>query len=156
MFYKLAARLRNRKVLPYITARDTHLDIGCGDGWLLDQSPTQLKHGIHSNAEYKLQQLGLRYTVITLVAVVEHLDDPALVLRECCRLLTPEGRIIITAPTWLGNLLTIFISPHDFFEHKRVVTPEYLRSIVPDGYRVERQYFELRLNQLFIIEKEKR
>jgi SAM-dependent methyltransferase len=41
---------------------------------------------------------GQRFPLITAVEVIEHLENPAHFLRECARLLTPDGVLIVTTP----------------------------------------------------------
>lgn len=157
MLYAIAKHIRNNKILKYIPDPCySHLDIGSGDGYLLSRSPARHKTSIPADAEFHLPQLQDYYTIITMVAVFEHLTDPAMVMRECCRLLYggQNSRIIITSPTWLGHLLTPLVSYHDFKEHKHVINYQYLRAIVPPEYKIIRKGFELMLNQLYIIESD--
>ena len=155
MWYKLAQRLRNAKVLSFLSHNDTHLDVGCGDGYMLIKSPAKYKLGITRDAETYLPKLGSTYTRITLVAVAEHINDAELVITECLRVLAPYGKLLITAPTLLGDLLSPLVSLHDAIEHKRLVTLGYLRGIIPDDYQITRKYFECGLNQLFVIERKR-
>jgi len=154
MLYNYFKRKRNEQVLKYITEQDSHLDIGCGDGWLLKHSPAWDKLPLKRSAEEYLTASKAEgyWSKITLVAVVEHLDDPALVLRECCRLLATNGQILITSPSRVGELFVPLVNNFKPSGHKRVVTLKYLRGIIPLDYRIERHYFECSLNQLFIIE----
>ena len=154
MFYNLAKGLRNKKVLPYIKPEDNHLDIGCGDNWLLDHTPAHRKMGITDHAErWLLELIDGSFTKITLVAVLEHLEDPPAILRECLRLLSPRGQIIITAPTIFGQIFVPMVDHYAEREHKRVITLKYLRRIVPRDCTITRKFFEFWLNQIFVIER---
>ena len=152
MFYNLAKKLRASKVLRHITPQDYHLDIGTGDGYILLRSPAHIKMGIAHSAERLLPKLDDHYTRITMVAVIEHLNDIPGVVRECLRLLAPGGKLIITTPTVFGFALTPIVDIDAFFEHKRFVTYSYLRKIVPKKYKITRRFFEFGLNQIFIVE----
>lgn len=41
--------------------------------------------------------------VVLLISVLEHLEEPMAVLRECARVLKPGGRLLINVPTWRGR-----------------------------------------------------
>ncbi len=41
--------------------------------------------------------------IIVANHVLEHLSDPGMVLKECRRVLTPEGKILINVPSWIGK-----------------------------------------------------
>jgi SAM-dependent methyltransferase len=41
--------------------------------------------------------------LVLLISVLEHLDAPRDVLRECHRVLKPGGRLLINVPTWRGK-----------------------------------------------------
>ena len=155
MFYRLARRLRNKKVLKFISRDDSHLDIGCADGFLLLKSPARTEMGITCNAETLLPALKGGYTKITMVAVAEHLDDLPKVLNECLRLLDKDGALIITTPTWLGDLLSPLVSLHDSLEHKRCLTLKSIREAIdePNKYTIEKKWFEFGLNTLYVIRR---
>lgn len=150
--YRLAEQLRNKRVLKYLEKKKRHLEVGVGRGYLLLRSPARSRLAITGDAETLLPMLQMHYDVITLVAVVEHLDDAPSVINECLRLLSSDGQLIITAPTWLGDLFTPLVDWQAGLEHKRVVTLKYLRSIVPRRYKITRRFFEFGLNQIFIVE----
>lgn len=48
--------------------------------------------------EFETVELERRYDVIFLVHVLEHLDDPVLVLKRCRDWLLPGGRVIVVVP----------------------------------------------------------
>ncbi len=108
-----------------ISADDLWIDAGCGTGRLLEEmAPCCRVLGLDSAPESialsapKLEPLGGRVlrtdldrvplpdgcaSVITLLDVLEHLDDDGAALREMIRLTRPGGLIIITVPAlrWL-------------------------------------------------------
>jgi len=73
--------------------------------------------------------------VVTLLDVVEHIEDDETALRAVKPLLTPDGVVIITVPAlkWLW-------SDHDVaLHHKRRYTKESLTQLFENcGYRIER------------------
>ena len=159
MLYNLARKIRTDRVLEFIKPTDWVLDVGCGKDKYLIHRKFYRTYGFDGNAEQilpKWSKWNEGYDIITLIAVIEHLDDPKLVLYHCCRLLNESGKIIITTPTWLGNFLTPLVSWGDFKEHKRVVSFEWIKEIIPKGYKIGYyEVFEWRLNQLFVIERRK-
>lgn len=94
------------------------LDVGCGNGARLarlralgwdvrgqDVDPVAVTYARETfgvNAYLgRLEDLGLpeaTFDCITLHHVIEHLHDPVALLRECRRLLTPRGFIVIVTP----------------------------------------------------------
>lgn len=106
------------------------LDIGCGDGLFFDRlaefgevegvepsvdlvSP----HNPHRSRIYVCPfdadfLPGKRYSLITMLDVLEHLDDPIGALRHALELLTPDGLMIITVPA----LMALWTN-HDVLNH---------------------------------------
>jgi len=100
------------------------LDIGCGDGLLMarlapfvrravgvdsDETAIRLayqKLGTFANCEiiygssYELPFGPDSFDIVVSADVIEHLKDPALHLHEICRLLQPEGALVLTTPKW--------------------------------------------------------
>jgi SAM-dependent methyltransferase len=89
-------------------------DIGAGDALLarlclgtdvisVDLSATGLRQGrpraVAGAAEAIPLRTGSMRTVV-LSEVIEHSEDPALVLRECRRVLARDGRFLLSAPLW--------------------------------------------------------
>jgi len=154
MLYNLASRIRGDAVLKYIKSTDSHLDIGVGNGYLLEKSPAIYKAYVYTHAEDNLPKIKTeRFSIITMVAVFEHLLDTKKVLYDCIRLLTEHGKIIITTPTILGHILTPLVSYYDSIEHRMVVTKAYMQSIVPNDCIMTHKIFEFGLNQIFTIRR---
>jgi SAM-dependent methyltransferase len=94
------------------------LDVGCGSGeWLstmqafgwrvrgldFDQNAVALaaQHGVEVDSGSLEEQCYAddSYDAITLNHVIEHLPNPVLTLRECHRILKPEGRLMLYTPS---------------------------------------------------------
>jgi len=113
------------------------LDIGCGDGKVsvlyrkkgckvtgIDISQDAIeqanKVGIQAS-QWNLNNLPLpfedsRFDVVTIVDVLEHIENPLALLRECRRILVPTGRLIISTPNFarLGNRIRMLLGdPRD-------------------------------------------
>lgn len=105
------------------------------------------------------------FTTITLLAVIEHLNPNILVelLRECYRVLSPGGVLILTTPSaWSDSLLKLMarlslVSKEEINEH---VFPYSLPLIGwyfgKSGFgmkRVKFGYFEMMLNMWAVAQK---
>ena len=142
------------------------LDVGCGIGQFtpmflehfarvvgLDPNGEYLKvardamlDGYHAFLEYiqgsaESFSIDEKFNTITMNNLLEHVDDPVAVLRNCNRHLTPNGRIIAQVPNAnsvarrLGVLMGIIPSiehisekERDLYGHKRTYTMHELIS----------------------------
>jgi 2-polyprenyl-3-methyl-5-hydroxy-6-metoxy-1,4-benzoquinol methylase len=134
---------RFRAALPHIRGRV--LDFGCGHGWLsrrvggqgytgVDHSERALRRArkLHPDKRFvsveELASLGREsFDAVVLLAVIEHLPDPAATLRSLRQFLAPEGRVVLTTPEprleWahgLGAGLGLF-SRHAHGEHQSLM-----------------------------------
>jgi 2-polyprenyl-3-methyl-5-hydroxy-6-metoxy-1,4-benzoquinol methylase len=128
------------------------LEIGCGSGgriaglkqfgWEVEGQDVDLK------AVERCREQGLKvhhgpiescclskgsYDVILMAHVLEHLHNPADVLKQCREMLKPGGRIIITTPNMsaLGRLVyRKYWLPLDPPRHITIFSPESLRNIL--------------------------
>ena len=99
------------------TAQGVLLDIGCGNGSFLQTAAScgwqvtgldpdanavtvcrqQGLHALHGGVEL-LDAMEDQFDVITMNHVIEHVPDPAALLRACHRLLRPGGRLWLQTP----------------------------------------------------------
>lgn len=122
LFREAIARFRRGRVDPNLNI----LDIGCGSGYAVTRflyTPLDRVTGVdmfepniaYANANYTRQGVeflcidattlsveGRRFEVVVLADVLEHLDDPASILKLAMSLLAPEGRILVTVPNGIG------------------------------------------------------
>ena len=96
---------------------------------------------------------------ITCLAVLEHVDDPPPILRECLRCLRSGGRLIVTTPSHLGILvhelmrrLGLVRDVKEDEHHDFLMTPARLAGWLQEaGFRVEDAYtFEFGVNVLAV------
>ena len=142
------------------------LDIGCGsypyflahtsfkEKFAVDQLPMSKEiaaenqiefHTLNLNLEPKLPFEDNFFSIVTLLAVVEHLnpDSMALLFKESHRILKPEGMVILTTPAaWSDGLLKFMarinlVSAEEIHEHAFAYTLPLL------GWHFGRAGFEM-------------
>lgn len=136
------ALVANRLITPDLRAGRI-LDIGCGsypyflshtsfkDKFAIDQLPPAKSgnaiewHTLNLNATPSLPFEESYFSVITMLAVAEHLNPNSLVelFKEAHRVLLPNGRLVITTPAaWSDGLLKLMarlglVSAEEIDEH---------------------------------------
>lgn len=76
------------------------------------------------------------FDLVILSDVLEHLDQPVEALKTVRRIMTEDGRCLITVPAWPS-----LWSSHDiFYGHKKRYTPSTLRAeLLEAGFRMEKK-----------------
>ena len=179
----LSSAIRQRRyalALPFISGRI--LDIGCGQADLadfvpqreaytgVDINPALLALGQQRYPEHQFYPADLearelppeitrqRFDTITLIALLEHLAEPARILNQLAALLAPGGQVVATTPTPLGHRVHRLGARAGLFyqeaaeDHKSILDRTALQRLFQSaGLRVARyQQFELSCNQLVI------
>ena len=170
-------RLRIRKAAPYVRAGDRLLDIGCYDGTFIEYVRSRVTRAVGIDQVAKPTE-DVKVTIlrgkvpgdprlepgsfdcVTMLAALEHFEDPVAVSRECFRLLGPGGRLVMTVPhpvvdhivgalVRLGVAEGMDLEAHHGFD-VRTTEPMFTDA----GFRlVTRRAFELGLNRLYVFEK---
>jgi 2-polyprenyl-3-methyl-5-hydroxy-6-metoxy-1,4-benzoquinol methylase len=132
------------------------LDVGCGTGALLellstrfdaagiDTSPGAIefchKRGLTNTSVGDLASYpgSATFDIITLLDVIEHIEDDVEVLRQASRLLRNDGHVLITVPAF-----PFLWSVHDEVTHhkRRYVRSTLLRAVTSAGLRVQHLTF---------------
>lgn len=100
------------KFQKHISKEDTVLDFGCGGGFILNELNCKSKYGIeiNSSAIVQAKKFGISissdfktlkndfFDVIISNSALEHIINPADILKECFRVLKPGGKIIFSVP----------------------------------------------------------
>ena len=116
--YRSAAEIVRREIS--LTPATRFLDVGCGNGimkFFFDQDEG-VWHGIEEwpervecckNLGYQVTQFNMdttgfpfadaSYDTVFASHVIEHLKDPARIIRECARVLKPGGIFLVATPT---------------------------------------------------------
>lgn len=174
---RLLQRWRIRKAVPYVRAGDRLLDIGCFDGALIDAVLPRIASAVGIDPLATPAQRDkvtiLRGTVpgderlapesfdcITMLAMLEHVDDPTGLSRACYDLLKPGGRVVLTVPhpsvdylvhalVWIGAS-----DPADLEGHHGFDVNQTERLFTDAAFRLVVQVrFELGFNRLYVFEK---
>jgi 2-polyprenyl-3-methyl-5-hydroxy-6-metoxy-1,4-benzoquinol methylase len=135
------------------------LDVGCGDGMLTARAAPIMERvvGVDSEASairlakeklgefpncelmhtacYDLPFDDKAFDVVTSADVIEHLKEPMHHLREICRVLKPEGALVLTTPKWRPD--------RKWDErHEKEYRPEELRELLGEHFdHVELTFF---------------
>ena len=174
---------RIRKAINYIKLYPncTLLDIGCGfearlllaaepyigQGFGIDRRAPKLCNSkiktIKSDFGQKLPFDDQTIDFITLLAVLEHIDDDLNMLKECSRILRPGGGMLLTVPSWRAKPILEFLSlrlnlvnKEEILDHKRYYSKEdllILCSKVPNLEITFHQYFQFKCNNQLFIKK---
>lgn len=147
-----------RTIRRFVPARcGAVLDVGCGDGLFFDRlqefgpvegvefDPTGVSPGtpwrsrIHVQSFDEAFRPGKLYSLILMLDVLEHFEDPLPRLRRALELLEPEGVLIVTVPAFLS-----LWTSHDLLNHHHTrYTRSRLRDLVgrAGGVVRESRYF---------------
>jgi len=179
---KFIRYLRFRKVIRYIPKDSVVCDIGCGENAnFLKSIRASIKYGIgvdkdvrdHKNSKLELKKLKLSNKlplnsgtcdVVTMLAVLEHLQNPQEILNESFRILKAGGKLILTTPTPLAKPILEFlafklhlINKKQISDHKNYFWPNDIKKmLVQAGFKEENfktSFFEFFLNSLIIAQK---
>jgi len=181
----LSNTIRGRRyamALPYIAGRV--LDIGCGQADLaglisqgeeyvgIDINPALLASGQQHYPQHRFYTADLEaqllpeiaqqtFDTVALIALLEHLAQPAGILDQLAALLSPRGRVVATTPTPLGHRVHRLGAQLGLFyreaveEHKSILDGAMLKRLFQAaGLRVAHyQQFEFGCNQLIVGER---
>lgn len=89
----------------------SHLDIGCGLGYLLDIVGARIKVGTESNPEYvKAKDIKIysgidkvleeKFDLVTAIHVLEHVPHPLGFLKEMKTFVKKDGYLVVEVPSW--------------------------------------------------------
>ncbi|BAY31821.1 type 11 methyltransferase [Nostoc carneum NIES-2107] len=173
--------LRLKRVISHIPKDSAVLDVGCGTAatFLKTISP-QIKQGCGVDFKVKdfqsgniqTKQLMLEnhlpfkdesFDVVTMLAVLEHIEHEKEILKEIYRVLAPQGKLILTVPSvWSQPVLEFLayrlkiVSEAEIRDHKRYYKRETLRKVLVNftGFQeFHHQYFQFWMNNFCTVTK---
>ncbi len=161
-FKWLTREMRTQMALCFIPSKETHVDLGCGqEQYLLKKSPCLNKIGYDRQLgqflKCKVPHQDKSVDCVTMLAVIEHLDFPLKIIRECHRILKDDGVFIITTPKAQGAWVMKLYDPH--YEQREGKHQQYFDygSMLKllSGYFSVNNYktFAFGFNQLFVCSK---
>lgn len=173
---------RVRRVLPYVRRHDhCHLlDIGCGwEARFLKAVEPHISKGVGvdfkapniSTQKIQTQSVTLEdslpfadesFNVVSMLAVLEHLDQPEAILREIHRVLCVGGELVLTVPSNAAKPVLEFlafrigiVNPEEIADHKAYYNKDSLARILDlTGFTViKHAYFQLGMNNFCVAKK---
>lgn len=103
------------------------------------------------------------FEVVTMLAVLEHLNYPLEMLKQIARVLKPNGILLLTAPSHFAKPVLEFlafrlkiVSEAEIRDHKRYYNKcdlSELVSSIPELTLIKHKYFQLGMNNFAIIQK---
>ena len=156
LMLRITRYLRAVNAERYIEAGERLLDIGCGDGYFLSRSICNESYGLDKKMGDEVKDFldfpDGYFDYVTLLAVIEHITDPELLIKEIHRVLKPEGRLIITTPKKQGEFLIRLYAKNIDEEHERYYDLEGIKELAEDLYDIHRYHtFIFGLNQCFCL-----
>ncbi|MGV0025842.1 class I SAM-dependent methyltransferase [Phormidesmis priestleyi] len=173
--------LRLRKVISQIPPNAELLDVGCGTkAAFLKTIAPQIKQGVGvdfkvsniQSGNLKTTQMMLdgvlpfedeSFDVVTMLAVLEHIEQEKPILREIHRVLRNNGKLVITVPSvWSQPVLEFLsyrlkiISEAEIRDHKRYYDRQKLRKVLveeTDFQEFHHQYFQCWMNNFCTVVK---
>jgi SAM-dependent methyltransferase len=173
--------LRLHRILRCIPKNAILLDIGCGPEFvLLKALSPQLKQGFGLDFKVDpqhwhnltIQQLVLDTQLpfadnsldcVTMLAVLEHIEQEQAIAQEIHRVLKPGGELILTVPSiWAKPVLEFlafqlkWVNPLEILDHKRYYTRPHLQQLLVEkvGFTTfTHRYFQLFMNNFCRVQK---
>ena len=175
--YEPAAEARYAVVAKRIAPEHRVLDVGCGDGYLMNLVAKKGAHATGLDRDWTGLDLAARmmgeplshrvlradaqalplaagtFDRVLLVDVIEHLLDPASCVHACARVLSTNGRLLVTTPKWRPGRMW------DAENHVREYRPEELASLLESffydvrlSFFISRRWWEARrrLGKMFV------
>lgn len=100
------------------------------------------------------------FDTIVLCAVIEHLENLSPIFTNFAKVTQRNAKILITTPTPLGEFVHSLGAGVGLFsrkaseEHKHIYSRREIEQIIKPHWKVKQhQFFELFMNQMFLIEK---
>jgi len=132
------------------------LEVGCGEGMMFDgtdiapvQMDVSMRRVLHAKEKgravlcgdgYHLPFADASFSVVLLIAILEHTSQPWRVLAEARRVLKPGGRAIMVVPndfTMSAGRLVLGKFPLRYPDHLILTTPGRMRRWLSAGFAIK-------------------
>src|SRR3546814_357916 len=155
---RLTRWLRATNAERYLGPAERHLDIGCGDGYLLRRSQATERIGLDrllgDEATDGLPFPSEHFDQVTMLAVIEHIRRPEPLVAEIARVLKPGGRFVLTTPRREAETLIRLYVRGIEDEHERYLTRADIEGLAGGSLRIVASHsFIFGLNQCYCLEK---
>ncbi|MBM3233807.1 class I SAM-dependent methyltransferase [Candidatus Pacearchaeota archaeon] len=171
---KIIRWLRIRKASQFIPKNTVLIDMGCGEGVFLKKMRKRIKKGIGIDKKVKrnyeniifikadLENLKIskKADVITMLAVLEHIENYKELLKKSYKMLNKNGKIVITTPSKKSkNVLNMLanlklVDSNEIKDHHTYFDNEPGYYLKKAGFKnIKHERFELGYNNLFVGEK---
>lgn len=165
---------RLRRVIAEIPENSVVLDVGCGrkaaflkaiapriqQGYGVDFKVAEFQTSnlktIQVHLDEKLPFADASFDVVTMLAVLEHIEYEQAILREIHRVLKPNGKLVLTVPSvWAQPVLEFLsyrlkiVDEAEIRDHKRYYDRQKLKQVLIEVAGFERfrhQYFQMWMN----------
>jgi SAM-dependent methyltransferase len=105
------AKLDSEIIKRHVESPNSHLDLGCSRGYLLDLVGARVKVGVEEDTKgvkvkgidvySKMSQIpNKKFDLVTAIHTLEHVSKPLDYLRNMMKFVNKEGYLIIEVPTW--------------------------------------------------------
>ena len=157
------------------------LDIGCGPNYkFLSSVESYMEKGVGidlkvpeiTEGKITTKQAVLtdslpfednQFDIITMLAVLEHLEKPYKICSEAARVLRPGGKLILTVPSRKAEKVLKFlafqlgvVSKDEIKDHKNYFNKSEILELIekiPELELVKHKYFQMKYNNFCIIKK---
>lgn len=173
--------MRLRRVIRHIPKNSVVLDVGCGrSAAFLRAIAPHIKQGV--GVDFKVENIQIKnvktiqirldtllpfedssFDIVTMLAVLEHIENEQQILKEIHRVLVPGGKLIITVPSvWSQPILEFLaykvklVSEAEIRDHKRYYNRTKLKKALVDstGFKkFNHQYFQCWMNNFCTVVK---
>lgn len=117
---------------------------------------------VECNIERTLPFPDNEFDCVTILAVLEHLEYPKEIIKECNRVLRPGGRIIVTIPSNYSKPLLLalagigLISREEVYGHRHYFSKKEIEKMLLDSRfkKIISGHYNLFMNLLFVFEKQ--
>jgi ubiquinone/menaquinone biosynthesis C-methylase UbiE len=147
----------------FLRAISNHISEGVGVDFKVTTESVSNISTIQTHIENELPFADASFDVVTMLAVLEHIEDDVSVIAETHRVLKPQGKLILTVPSvWAKPVLEFLafrlglVSRSEILDHKQYYTRQKLmQDLIIEGNFTNfyHYYFQLGMNNFCIVEK---